>query len=118
TALPPPLWAPATPPKTLRKPIERKRSLSVPDKDGALGGLAGKAQDLTSRARQAVTGVPTGALEKSMVDDQFEDIRKFVGGGGGGGGAAGAGGKAPPPIDGIIPLLSEAYQWLGGTGQG
>ena len=99
------------------KAIERETSLSVPDKDGSLGGLAGKAQDLASRARQTVTGVPTGALEKSMVDDQFEDIRKFVGGGGGAGGAAGAGGSGPPPIDGIIQLLSEAYQWLVATDQ-
>src|SRR4029450_819430 len=116
TALPPPLWAPAPPPKILMKPLGPEPSLSVPDKDGALGGLAGKAQDLTSRARQAVTGVPTGALEKSMVDDQFEDVRKFVGADGAGG-AAGAAGGGPTPIDGIIQLLSEAYQWLVATDQ-
>jgi len=110
------LSGPDTPLKTLMKAIARETSLSAPDKDGALGGLAGKAQDLTSRARQAVTGVPTGALEKSMVDDQFEDIRKFVGADGAGG-AAGAGGSGPPPIDGIIQLLSEAYQWLVATDQ-
>jgi type VI secretion system protein ImpL len=109
------LSAPDTPLKVLMKAIARETSLSVPDKDGSLGGLAGKAQDLTSRARQAVTGVPTGALEKSMVDDQFEDIRKFVGADGAGG-AAGAGG-GPPPIDGIIQLLSDAYQWLVATDQ-
>jgi hypothetical protein len=43
-------------------------------------------------------------LEKSLVDDQFDDIRRFVSG------APGAPG--PPPIDGLVQLLGEVYQWL------
>jgi type VI secretion system protein ImpL len=102
------LSAPDTPLKTLMKAIERETSLSVPDKEG-LGGLAGRAQDLASRARESVTGVPIGALEKSLVDDHFDDIRKFVSGP--------PGGNTPPPIDGLIQLLNEAYQWLVATDQ-
>lgn len=100
------LASPDTPLRTLLKAIERETSLSTPDKDG-LAGLAGRAQDLASRARQSVTGVPFGALEKSMVDDQFDDIRKFVSGP--------PDGKTPPPIDGLVQLLADAYQWLVAT---
>jgi len=93
------LSAPDTPLKALMKAIERETSLSAADK----AGLAGRAQDMASRARQTVTGVPFGALEKSLVDDQFEDIRKFV---------SGPGGNAPPPIDGLVQLLNDVFQWL------
>jgi type VI secretion system protein ImpL len=96
------LSAPDTPLKALMKAIERETSLSAADKEG-LGGLAGRAQDMASRARQTVTGTPAGSLEKSLVDDQFEDIRKFV---------SGPGGNAPPPIDGLVQLLNDVFQWL------
>jgi type VI secretion system protein ImpL len=99
------LSAPDTPLKPLMKAIERETTLSVPPEiGGALGGLAGKAQDIAGKARQSITGTPTGMLEKSMVDDQFDDIRRFVSG------APGVPG--PPPIDGLVQLLGEVYQWL------
>jgi type VI secretion system protein ImpL len=99
------LSASDTPLKPLMKAIERETTLSVPPEiGGALGGLAGKAQDIAGKARQSITGTPTGMLEKSMVDDQFDDIRRFVSG------APGASG--PPPIDGLVQLLGEVYQWL------
>ena len=94
------LSAPDTPLKPLMKAIERETTLSVPpERDG----LAGKAQEYASRARQTVTGITAGSLEKSLVDDQFEDIRRFV---------SGPGGNVAPPIDGLVQLLSEVYQWL------
>ncbi len=95
------LSAPDTPLKPLMKAIERETTLSVPPD---VGGLSGKAQEYASRARQSVTGVPTGMLEKSLVDDQFDDIRRFVSGT--------PGTNAPPPIDGLVQLLAEVYQWL------
>jgi type VI secretion system protein ImpL len=99
------LSGPDTPLKPLMKAIERETTLSVPPEiGGALGGFAGKAQDLAGKARQSITGTPTGMLEKSLVDDQFDDIRRFVSG------APGAPG--PPPIDGLVQLLGEVYQWL------
>jgi type VI secretion system protein ImpL len=99
------LSAPDTPLKPLMKAIERETTLSVPPEvGGTLGGLTGKAQEYASKARQTVTGGPTGMLEKGLVDDQFDDIRRFVSG------APGATG--PPPIDGLVQLLSEVYQWL------
>jgi type VI secretion system protein ImpL len=95
------LSAPDTPIKPLMKAIERETTLSVPPETG---GLTGKAQEYASKARQTVTGTPTGMLEKSLVDDQFDDIRRFVSGP--------PGVTAPPPIDGLVQLLGEVYQWL------
>ena len=94
-----------SPLKPLMKAIERETTLSVPPEvGGTLGGLTGKAQEYASKARQTVTGVPTGMLEKGLVDDQFDDIRRFVSGP--------AGATGPPPIDGLVQLLGEVYQWL------
>jgi type VI secretion system protein ImpL len=99
------LSAPDTPLKPLMKAFERETTLSVPPEiGGALGGLTGKAQEYASKARQTVTGVPTGTFEKSLVDDQFDDIRRFVSGT--------PGAPGPPPIDGQVQLLGEVYQWL------
>src|SRR5258705_5229373 len=99
------LSAPDTPLKPLMKAIDRETTLSVPPEiGGALGGLAGKAQEYAGKARQSVTGVPTGMFEKSMVDDQFDDIHRFVTGP--------PGTNAPPPIEGLVQLLGEVYQWL------
>jgi type VI secretion system protein ImpL len=95
------LSAPDTPLKPLMKAIDRETTLSVPPETG---GLTGKAQEYASRARQTVTGVQTGMLEKSLVDDQFDDIHRFVSGP--------PGTNAPPPIDGLVQLLGEVYQWL------
>ncbi len=95
------LSAPDTPLKPLMKAIERETTLSVPPE---VGGLSGKAQEYASKARQSVTGIQTGMLEKSLVDDQFDDIRRFVSGA--------PGTNAPPPIDGLVQLLGEVYQWL------
>ena len=95
------LSAPDTPLKPLMKAIDRETTLSVAtDREG----LAGKAQEYASKARQTVTGMPTGLLEKSLVDDQFEDVHRFVSGP--------PGTNAPPPIDGLVQLLGEVYQWL------
>ncbi len=95
------LSAPDTPLKPLMKAIDRETTLSVAtDREG----LAGKAQEYASKARQTVTGMPTGLLEKSLVDDQFEDVHRFVSGP--------PGTTAPPPIDGLVQLLGEVYQWL------
>jgi len=94
-----------SPLKPLMKAIERETTLSVPPEvGGTLGGLTGKAQEYASKARQTVTGVPTGMLEKGLVDDQFDDIRRFVSGP--------PGATGPPPIDGLVQLLGEVYQWL------
>jgi type VI secretion system protein ImpL len=102
------LSAPDTPLKPLMKAIERETTLSVPPEvGGALGGLTGKAQEYASKARSTVTGVPTGMFEKSIVDDQFDDIRRFVSGT--------PGIQGPPPIDGLVQLLAEVYQWLAAT---
>jgi len=99
------LSAPDTPLKPLMKAIDRETTLSVPPEfGGALGGLTGKAQEYASKARQTVTGVPTGMFEKSLVDDQFDDIHRFVSGS--------PGATGPPPIDGLVQLLGEVYQWL------
>jgi type VI secretion system protein ImpL len=102
------LSAPDTPLKPLMKAIEREITLSVPPEIGGLSGkaqeYASKAQEYASKARGAVTGAPAGMLEKSLVDDQFDDIRKFVSGP--------PGTNTPPPIDGIVQLLGEVYQWL------
>ena len=99
------LSAPDTPLKPLMKAIDRETTLSVPPEiGGALGGLAGKAQEYAGKARQSVTGVPTGMFEKSLVDDQFDDIHRFVTGP--------PGTNAPPPIEGLVQLLGEVYQWL------
>jgi len=100
------LSSPDTPLKPLMKAIERETTLSVPPEigSGLTGSLAGKAQEYASKARQTVTGVPTGMLEKSLVDDQFDDIRRFVSGP--------PGSTAPPPIDGLVQLMGEVYQWL------
>jgi type VI secretion system protein ImpL len=95
------LSAPDTPLKPLMKAIERETTLSVPPE---VGGLTGKAQDYASKARQAMSGVAAGSLEKSLVDDQFDDIRRFVSGP--------PGTSAPPPIDGLVQLLGEVYQYL------
>jgi type VI secretion system protein ImpL len=55
------LSGPDTPLKPLMKAIERETTLSVPPEiGGALGGFAGKAQDLAGKARQSITGTPTG----------------------------------------------------------
>jgi type VI secretion system protein ImpL len=94
------LSAPDTPLKPLMKAFEHETTLSIPpDREG----LAGKAQEYAGRARQTVTGIATGSLEKFLVDDQFEDVRKFV---------SGPGRNAPAPIDGLLQLLNEAYQWM------
>ena len=94
------LSAPDTPLKPLMKAFERETTLSIPpDREG----LAGKAQEDAGRARQTVTGIATSSLEKFLVDDQFEDVRKFV---------SGPGRNAPAPIDGLLQLLNEAYQWM------
>jgi type VI secretion system protein ImpL len=102
------LSAPDTPLKPLMKAIERETTLSVPPEIGGLSGkaqeYASKAQELASKARGTITGVAAGSLEKSLVDDQFDDIRKFVSGT--------PGVSAPPPIDGLVQLLGEVYQYL------
>ena len=95
------LSTPDSPLKPLMKAIERETTLSVPPETG---GLTGKAQEYASKARQTVTGVPAGSLEKSLVDDHFDDVRRFVSGP--------PGATGPPPIDGLVQLLAEVYQWL------
>ncbi len=105
------LSAQDTPLKPLMKAIDREVALSVPPElgGGLAGGLAGKAQEYASKARQSVTGIQTGALEKTLVDDQFEDVHRFVSGP--------PGATAPPPIDGLVQLLGEVYQFLAAADQ-
>jgi type VI secretion system protein ImpL len=107
------LSAPDTPLKPLMKAIDREVTLSVPPEIGGLGGKAqeyvSRAQELASKARSTVTGVPAGMLEKSLVDDQFDDIHRFVSGP--------PGSTAPPPIDGLVQLLGEVYQFLAAADQ-
>ena len=107
------LSAPDTPLKPLMKAIDREVTLSVPPEIGGLGGKAqeyvSRAQELASKARSTVTGVAPGTLEKSLVDEQFDDIHRFVSGP--------PGTSAPPPIDGLVQLLGEVYQFLAAADQ-
>jgi type VI secretion system protein ImpL len=107
------LSAPDTPLKPLMKAIDREVTLSVPPEIGGLGGKAqeyvSRAQELASKARSTVTGVAAGTLEKSLVDEQFDDIHRFVSGP--------PGTSAPPPIDGLVQLLGEVYQFLAAADQ-
>jgi type VI secretion system protein ImpL len=107
------LSAPDTPLKPLMKAIDREVTLSVPPEIGGLGGKAqeyvSRAQELASKARSTVTGVAAGTLEKSLVDEQFDDIHRFVSGP--------PGTSAPPPIDGLVQMLGEVYQFLAAADQ-
>jgi type VI secretion system protein ImpL len=107
------LSAPDTPLKPLMKAIDREVTLSVPPEIGGLGGKAqeyvSRAQELASKARSTVTGVAAGTVEKSLVDEQFDDIHRFVSGP--------PGTSAPPPIDGLVQLLGEVYQFLAAADQ-
>jgi type VI secretion system protein ImpL len=107
------LSAPDTPLKPLMKAIDREVTLSVPPEIGGLGVKAqeyvSRAQELASKARSTVTGVAAGTLEKSLVDEQFDDIHRFVSGP--------PGTSAPPPIDGLVQLLGEVYQFLAAAEQ-
>ena len=95
------LSAPDTPLKPLMKAIERETTLSVPPEGdpGLAGTVTGKAQEYATKARKALSGGTPGSVEKALVDDHFEEIRRFVSG-------------APAPIDGMIPLLNEFYHLL------
>ena len=55
------------------------------------------------KAKGAVGGGPLVSLEKTLVDDHFEDIRRFAGA---------PGGSGPAPVDGAIQQLAEFYQLL------
>jgi type VI secretion system protein ImpL len=107
------LSAPDTPLKPLMKAIDREVTLSVPPEIGGLGGKAqeyvSRAQELASKARSTVTGVAAGTVEKSLVDEQFDDIHRFVSGP--------PGTSAPPPIDGLVQMLGEVYQFLAAADQ-
>jgi type VI secretion system protein ImpL len=94
-----------SPLKLLMKAIDREVSLSVsPDlESGLTGAVAGRAQEYVGRARKALGAAPTGALEKGMVDDHFEDVHRF---------AAGPGGAAPPPTDVMVQQLNDFYTML------
>ena len=96
------LSAPDTPLKPLMKAIERETTLSVPP-ESLTGVVTGKAQEYASKARQTLAGAPSASLEKTLVDDNFEDLRLFV---------SGPGSNAPAPIDGTIRQLNEMYQFL------
>ena len=94
------LSAPDTSPlKPLAKAIERETSLSVPPEGEP--GLAGRAKNILDKAKVAVAGGPL--LEKTLVDDHFEDIRRFAGA---------PGGSGPAPVDVAIQQLNEFYQLL------
>jgi type VI secretion system protein ImpL len=90
--------APDSPLKSLMKAIDRETKLSAPPE-----GLAARAQGIAGRARQAIGAAPPGALEKALVDDHFEDVARF---------ATSPGGNAPAPMDGLVGLLADFYQWL------
>jgi type VI secretion system protein ImpL len=96
------LSAPDTSPlKPLAKAIERETSLSVPPEGEP--GLAGRAKNIMDKAKGVVTGGPLISLEKTLVDDHFEDIRRFAGA---------PGGSGPAPVDVAIQQLAEFYQLL------
>ena len=92
------LSAPDTPLKPLMKAIARETTLSVPPEGDLASTVLGK-------ARNVLQGPAPGSLEKTLVDDEFEDVRRF---------ASGTGGNAPAPIDGVVQLLNEFYQMLVG----
>jgi type VI secretion system protein ImpL len=93
-----------TPLKSLMKAIDRETSLSVPpEKDtGVVGVVTGKAHDLAGKAGRVLGGT-SDSLEKTLVDDNFDDVRRFVGG---------PGGNAPSPLDGMVQLMADLYQML------
>ena len=99
------LSAPDSPLKLLMKAIDREVTLSVPPDDiPGIGGTAlAKAREFAGKARTTVTGTAAASLEKTLVDNQFEDIRTF---------ASGPGGGAPVPADTVVQQLGDLYQLL------
>jgi type VI secretion system protein ImpL len=99
------LSAPDSPLKTLMKAVEREVTLAAPaeTEPGLAGSAIAKERELAGRARTTVTGTPAGAIEKSLVDSHFEDIRLF---------ASGPGGGAPAPADAVVQQLNELYLLL------
>ena len=100
------LSAPDSPLKTLMKAVEREVTLSVAPTDnipGVAGSAIGKAREIAGKARTAVTGTPGTSLEKTLVDNHFDDIRTF---------ASGPGGGAPVPVDTVVQQLNDLYQVL------
>ena len=90
--------------KPLVKAIDRETSLSIPPEGeaGLAGAVSDKAQQYIGKARQAITGTAMESMIKSLVDDQFDDIRRL----------AGAGGTGPAPIDGMVQQINEFYTYL------
>jgi type VI secretion system protein ImpL len=97
--------APDSPLKPLVRALDRETTLAVPPEGepGLAGSIAGKAQQVAGRARQAITGAPPGSLEKQLVDDHFDDVHRF---------AASPGGGAPAPVDTIVQQLNDFYLML------
>jgi type VI secretion system protein ImpL len=94
-----------SPLKALVRAIERETSLSVPPESepGLAGAVTGKAQEYAGRARKMLAPGGPVPLEKVIVDDYFEDVRRFV---------SGPGGAGPAPIDGVIQQLNDFYHML------
>jgi type VI secretion system protein ImpL len=99
------LSAQDTPLRTLLKAIDRETMLSVPPEadPGLVGTVAGKAQQYAGKARQVVGGAAPSSLEKALVDDQFDDLHRFVNG---------PEGKPPAPMDTVIGQLNDFYLML------
>jgi type VI secretion system protein ImpL len=88
-----------SPLKLLVEAIARETSLSVSPE--GVAGIAWMSQQSAYRARQGLSGGAAGSLEKTSVDDQFEDIHRLAGSGTGRAG-----------IDDLIWQLKEYYQFL------
>jgi type VI secretion system protein ImpL len=94
-----------TPLRPLVKAIQRETTLSVPPESepGLAGTVKGKTEQYKGKAREVLTGVAPGTLEKAIVDDSFEDIRRLAGE---------PGSNAAAPIDGLIQQINEFYQLM------
>jgi type VI secretion system protein ImpL len=94
------LSAPDTPLKLVMKAIAQETTLSQQlEKDA---GWQDKAREFAIKGFKSMTG--TGALERELVDNHFEDIRNFV--------VAPPGSNAPPAMDGVVQQLAEYYKVL------
>jgi type VI secretion system protein ImpL len=98
------LSSPESPLKPLMRAIDRETTLSAPPEGGLPG--AAKAQEYASKARKALTGGGAVPIEKTLVDDHFADLRRFV---------TSPGGNAPAPIDAVTLQLNDLYQLLVAT---